>query len=79
MTDAIARQPAEWAPGERGGYQSMTMGFMLGELVRRVDGRPLERYFAEEIAGPLRRRLWLGPRRGADRAHRRHHRQPGAS
>jgi CubicO group peptidase (beta-lactamase class C family) len=53
MTNAIARQPAEWAPGTQGAYQSMTMGFMLGELVRRVDGRPLERYFAEEIAGPL--------------------------
>ncbi|MGI4876087.1 MAG: serine hydrolase domain-containing protein [Janthinobacterium lividum] len=53
MTNAIARQPAEWAAGTQGAYQSMTMGFMLGELVRRVDGRPLARYFAEEISRPL--------------------------
>jgi CubicO group peptidase (beta-lactamase class C family) len=53
MTGAIARQPAEWAPGTRGAYQSMSMGFMLGELVRRVDGRALPAYFEEEIAGPL--------------------------
>ena len=53
MTSAIARQPAEWAPGSRGAYQSMTMGFMLGELVRRVTGRLLNTYFQEEIARPL--------------------------
>ena len=53
MTAAIAAQPTAWAPGTQGGYQSMSMGFMLGELVRRVDGRRIERYFADEIAGPL--------------------------
>jgi CubicO group peptidase (beta-lactamase class C family) len=53
MTTAIAAQPAEWSPGARGAYQSMTMGFMLGELVRRVDGRTLKQYFAEEVTGPL--------------------------
>lgn len=53
MTGGIARQPTEWEPGARGAYQSMTMGFLLGELVRRVDGRTLPAYFREEIAGPL--------------------------
>lgn len=53
MTGAIARQAPEWPPGARGAYQSMTMGFMLGELVRRVDGRLLNTVFQQEIAGPL--------------------------
>ncbi len=53
MVTAIARQPTEWEPGTKGAYQSMTMGFMLGELVRRVDGRAIEHYFQEEIAAPL--------------------------
>jgi CubicO group peptidase (beta-lactamase class C family) len=53
MTAAIARQPPAWPAGSRGAYQSMTMGFMLGELVRRVDGRRLNTFFQEEIAGPL--------------------------
>jgi CubicO group peptidase (beta-lactamase class C family) len=53
MTSAIARQAPEWPAGSRGAYQSMTMGFMLGELVRRVDGRALDRFFQEEIATPL--------------------------
>jgi CubicO group peptidase (beta-lactamase class C family) len=53
MIPAIEQQPPEWPAGSRGAYQSMTMGFMLGELVRRVDGRPLNQFFQEEIAGPL--------------------------
>ena len=53
MVAAIERQPAQWEAGSRGAYQSMTMGFMLGELVRRVDGRLLNHFFQEEIAGPL--------------------------
>jgi CubicO group peptidase (beta-lactamase class C family) len=53
MVAAIARQPAEWEPGARGAYQSMTMGFLLGELVRRVDGRPIQHYFREEVASVL--------------------------
>ncbi|MDB5696554.1 MAG: serine hydrolase [Sphingomonas bacterium] len=53
MTAAIALQPAAWPPGTRGAYQSMTMGFMLGEIIHRVDGRRLETYFQQEIAGPL--------------------------
>jgi CubicO group peptidase (beta-lactamase class C family) len=31
----------------------MSQGFLLGEIVKRVDGRSLGRFFAEEIAGPL--------------------------
>lgn len=53
MTAAIARQPPAWPAGSRGAYQSMTMGFMLGELVRRVDGRRLNDFFQDEIAGLL--------------------------
>ncbi|MDB5364822.1 MAG: serine hydrolase [Rhodospirillales bacterium] len=53
MIEAIEKQPPFWEPGTRGGYHSMTAGFLLGELVRRVDGRALPRYFEEEIAAPL--------------------------
>lgn len=53
MTDALSRQEPEWQPGTRGAYHSATAGFLFGELVRRVDGRSLDRFFAEEIAEPL--------------------------
>lgn len=53
MTAAIAAQEPAWEPGTKGGYHSMTFGFLLGELVRRVDGRMINVFFAEEVAGPL--------------------------
>lgn len=53
MIDAIERQAPEWVPGTRGAYHSTTYGFMAGELVHRVDGRRFERFFEEDVAGPL--------------------------
>lgn len=53
MVDALAKQKPEWEPGTRGAYHSMTMGFLMGELVRRVDGRMVNVFFADEVANPL--------------------------
>ncbi len=53
MVDALAKQKPEWEPGTKGGYHSMTCGFLLGELIRRVDGRMVNDFFADEIAKPL--------------------------
>jgi CubicO group peptidase (beta-lactamase class C family) len=49
----LAEQPPRWTPGDGSGYHSETQGYLLGELVRRVDGRSLGRYFREEVAEPL--------------------------
>ena len=50
-----------WAPGEKAGYHPSSGWFVLGEIVRRVDGRPLERYVREEIFEPLGMRdSWVG-------------------
>jgi CubicO group peptidase (beta-lactamase class C family) len=38
MADAIARQTAMWAPGERHGYHGTSFGWLVGEPVRRVGG-----------------------------------------
>jgi CubicO group peptidase (beta-lactamase class C family) len=55
LAAAIARQRPIWKPGTRHGYHGVSLGWYMGELVRRVDpeGRTLGRFFAEEIAGPL--------------------------
>ena len=37
----------------RRGYHAVTQGFLVGEVVRRVTGRSLGTFFAEEVAGPL--------------------------
>ncbi len=42
-----------WEPGRRAAY-SPRLGFsVLGEVVRRLDGRPLDAYVSEEIFEPL--------------------------
>jgi CubicO group peptidase (beta-lactamase class C family) len=53
MTDAIAGMEPEWPPGSRTLYNGMTFGWILGELVRRVDGRTIRRFVHDEIGRPL--------------------------
>ncbi len=53
MTSALAAQKPWWEPGTQHGYHALTFGYLVGELVRRIDGRTLGTYFREEIAEPL--------------------------
>jgi CubicO group peptidase (beta-lactamase class C family) len=52
-TALLAAQAPWWEPGTRIGYEPITYGPMLGEVIRRVTGKTLGRFFAEEVAGPL--------------------------
>src|SRR5262245_45177523 len=52
MCAALAAAKPCLAPG-RLGYHPVSYGWLVGELVRRVDGRSLGRFFREEIAAPL--------------------------
>ena len=40
-------------PGSMQGYHALTFGWLVGELIRRIDGRSVGTYFKEEIAQPL--------------------------
>ena len=63
MTSHIADAEPLFEPGTRTAYQSMTFGWIIGELVRRTDPaqRSLGRYVREEIAEPLGiTDLWIG-------------------
>lgn len=42
-----------WIPGGRAGYHPTSSMFIVGEIVRRVDGRTFDRYVREEIFEPL--------------------------
>ncbi|MFT7651357.1 MAG: CubicO group peptidase (beta-lactamase class C family) [Limisphaerales bacterium] len=53
VVDALAKQAPWWEPGAASGYHALTQGHLIGEVVRRVTGRSLGTFFAEEIAGPL--------------------------
>ena len=52
-TARLAAQPARWEPGTVGCYHPLTQGFLIGEVIRRVTGRGVGAFFAEEVAGPL--------------------------
>ena len=56
----IAAQAPNWLPGTRECYHTVAYGFIVGEIVRRVDGRPINRFIAEELAGPLEADFILG-------------------
>jgi CubicO group peptidase (beta-lactamase class C family) len=53
MVDTVGGLPPLWVPGTANGYHALTWGWLAGELVRRVDGRPPAQFLAEEVAGPL--------------------------
>jgi CubicO group peptidase (beta-lactamase class C family) len=49
-----------WTPGTRQGYHAFSLGYLIGELVRRVDGRSIGTFFREEVAEPLNLDFWIG-------------------
>ena len=42
-----------WVVGRTAGYHVAATWFILGEIVRRIDGRPFEQYVREEVFIPL--------------------------
>ncbi len=56
----LAGATPEWPPGTVAAEHALTYGHLLGELVRRVDGRSPARFVAEEIAAPFDADLGFG-------------------
>jgi len=52
-TSRLAQQAPWWEPGTASGYHAQNQGHLVGEVIRRVSGKPLKQFVAEEIAGPL--------------------------
>ena len=52
MTRALAESPLVFEPGTRLAYHALTFGHLVGELIRRVDGRMPGDFFHEEISRP---------------------------
>lgn len=49
----LAAQRPWWTPGSKSGYHAVTQGYLIGEIVRRIDGRSIGAFFREEVAAPL--------------------------
>ena len=64
-TSRMAAQAPWWEPGTASGYHALNYGHLVGEIVRRISGKTLKQFVAEEIAGTAGR--GLPDRRGGKR------------
>jgi CubicO group peptidase (beta-lactamase class C family) len=73
VVDEVCRRKLEprWVPGEKAGYHQAGSWFVLGELVRRLDGREFHRYVREEVFAPIGADdAWIGMPGDRHRAYR---------
>ncbi len=61
-TAMLASQAPWWKPGEGSGYHALNQGHLVGEVVRRITGKSLKQFFADEVAGPLGADFQIGCR-----------------
>lgn len=50
---AMEELTPRWMPGEASGYHPLNYGFMINELMLRLDGRDCGRFLREEVFAPL--------------------------
>jgi CubicO group peptidase (beta-lactamase class C family) len=67
-TARLAAQTPRWEPGMLAGYHSVTQGFLVGEVIRRITGASVGEFFAAQVAGPLGADFHIGL--GAEHDHR---------
>src|SRR5213080_825583 len=62
MCTAIADSEPWWEPGTKIGYHAYTFGYIVGEIIRRVTGKPISEVLRDEVSGPLgvERELYFG-------------------
>lgn len=56
----LAAMAPMWSPGSASGYHPVTIGYIVGEIFRRVDGRTIGTAFREDIGQPFGLDLWIG-------------------
>ncbi len=61
IVEALAAQAPVWEPGTKHGYHALTYGWLAGEVIKRISGKNIGRFFADEISAPLGTLdLWIG-------------------
>lgn len=56
----LAAQAPLWEPGTASGYHAATFGVLIAEVLRRVTGKTMKQFVAEEIAAPLNADFQIG-------------------
>ena len=51
--EALAQQVPLWEPGTKAAYHVHNMGYLLGEVMKRVSGKSVSPFVRENITGPL--------------------------
>jgi CubicO group peptidase (beta-lactamase class C family) len=57
---ALEQMSPIWRPGGAYLYHFITYGVLVGEVLRRAADKPVDRLFADEVAGPLGLDMWMG-------------------
>jgi CubicO group peptidase (beta-lactamase class C family) len=57
---ALEAQKPLWQPGTEHLYHAVTFGYLIGEVVRRISGKSLGTFLADEVASPLGLSAWIG-------------------
>ncbi|MGH3524435.1 MAG: serine hydrolase domain-containing protein, partial [Mycobacterium sp.] len=65
-TSRLAAQAPWWPPGSASGYHAVTLGHLVGEMVRRITGKTLKAFVRDEIAEPLGADFQIGALRKDD-------------
>lgn len=53
MIAALEVQEPAWPAGTKGAYNTVNIGYLAGEVVRRVTGTPIQQFVQENICEPL--------------------------
>ena len=62
----LAAMAPMWPPGSASGYHPVTVGYLVGEIFRRVDGRTIGTAFRQDIGEPFGLDIWIGLPDGAE-------------
>ena len=62
----LAADEPWWEPGTASGYHALSQGNLVGEVIRRVTGQTVGRWFAENVAGPLEADFHIGTPESCD-------------
>ena len=60
VVNLLENEEPFWTPGEQTGYHMMTTGWLIGEIIRRISGKSLGKFFKDEISDPLNLEYWIG-------------------
>ena len=60
IVEMLAAQTPAWEPGTTHGYHAGTYGWLVGEIIKRISGKSVGTFFAEEVADPFELDFWIG-------------------